>query len=99
MRLSPNHIYAIKESVASLCGQDAHIVLFGSRVDDSERGGDVDLLISMKQAPDNFAFTASLFAAKIERALGGRRVDVVLRTQDSPEQPIHEIAMRSGITL
>ena len=99
MRLSPTHVQAIKETVTSLVGQEANIVLFGSRADDSARGGDVDLLITVKQPPDNFAYTASLLAAKVERALEGRRVNVVLRTADSPIQPIHEIALRTGVAL
>jgi predicted nucleotidyltransferase len=99
MRVSPGHIQAIKETAASLLGQEAEIVLFGSRIDDSARGGDVDLLVTVQQAPDNVAFTAALLAAKLERALEGRRVDVVLRTLDSPIQPIHEIALRTGVAL
>jgi predicted nucleotidyltransferase len=99
MRLSPTHIQAIKETVAALLGQEADIVLFGSRTDDSARGGDVDLLITVQQMPDNIAFTAALLAAKVERALEGRRVDVVLRIADAPVQPIHEIALRTGMAL
>jgi predicted nucleotidyltransferase len=99
MRLTAEQQSAIRSTVAETFGDAASVWLFGSRVDDSARGGDMDLLITVKQAPDNSAFTASLIAAKIERAQGGRKVDVVLRTADSPLQPIHEIALRTGVAL
>lgn len=99
MRLSPSHIQAIKSVVAAAFGRGAEVLLFGSRLDDSARGGDVDLLVTLETTPPDTAFAASLLAAKVARALGGRQVDVVIRTPDSPPQPIHEIAERTGVRL
>ena len=44
MRLKKGEIEAISESIKDL-DRDAKIYLFGSRIDDSRRGGDIDLLI------------------------------------------------------
>jgi len=44
MRLSNKEIETIKNSVLAL-DANAHVYLFGSRVDDTKRGGDIDLLI------------------------------------------------------
>ncbi|MCF7970154.1 MAG: nucleotidyltransferase domain-containing protein [Methylococcaceae bacterium] len=44
MRLTKQEIDTIKNSVLAL-DASAHIYLFGSRVDDAKRGGDIDLLI------------------------------------------------------
>lgn len=44
MRLTKDEVNTIKNSVLSL-DQHADVYLFGSRVDDSKRGGDIDLLI------------------------------------------------------
>ncbi len=44
MRLTNKEIDTIKNSVLAL-DADAHVYLFGSRVDDTKRGGDIDLLI------------------------------------------------------
>jgi predicted nucleotidyltransferase len=44
MRLTTNQITAIREEAGRL-DPHAEVFLFGSRVDDSARGGDVDLLV------------------------------------------------------
>jgi predicted nucleotidyltransferase len=45
MRLTPAQINIIRNATRQNFGQDALIWLFGSRADDSKRGGDVDLYI------------------------------------------------------
>ncbi len=39
MRLSLKQIKQIKESTASVFGEEAKVYLFGSRLDDSSKGG------------------------------------------------------------
>ena len=48
MRLTEDEINNIKKSVLSL-DEHAGVYLFGSRVDDSQRGGDIDLLITSRR--------------------------------------------------
>ncbi len=45
MRLTREQISAILDVTTGIGGQDADVLLFGSRVDDSARGCDVDLAI------------------------------------------------------
>ena len=45
MRITPQQISTIVQTARSIAGQDAEVWLFGSRVNDSSRGGDCDLLI------------------------------------------------------
>lgn len=49
MRLTPDQIAAILAVSRSLAGVDACIWLYGSRLDDAGRGGDVDLLLEPAQ--------------------------------------------------
>ncbi|MEI7869752.1 MAG: hypothetical protein WCI11_17835 [Candidatus Methylumidiphilus sp.] len=42
-----------------MLGQEAEIVLFGSQVDESARGGDVDLLITLLRWGDRLLSAAS----------------------------------------
>ena len=45
MRLTPEQVTIIKKAGAETFGDSARVWLFGSRVDDHKRGGDIDLLI------------------------------------------------------
>ena len=49
MRLAPRQVDIICALVAEFTGNDTRIFLFGSRLDDRARGGDVDLLIEPRQ--------------------------------------------------
>jgi len=44
MRLTQNEVTLLKEKLASL-SKEAKLYVFGSRVDDSKKGGDIDLLV------------------------------------------------------
>jgi len=99
MRLREDQIRIIKEQVARLFGQQAEVWLFGSRVDDRARGGGIDLMVTIPHTVGRPAFLAASLAAQLERRLGGRRVDVVLVTPESPAQAIHQIARQQGVML
>lgn len=53
MRLSIKEINIIKNRVKTIFG-DSKIYLFGSRIDDSKKGGDIDLYIVPKVNDDLF---------------------------------------------
>ena len=45
MRLSSKNVEVIKDEIENMFGEVAQVWLFGSRVDDASRGGDIDLLV------------------------------------------------------
>jgi hypothetical protein len=45
MRLTENQIKSIRQAVKENFGAGTQVWLFGSRVDDSKRGGDINLLV------------------------------------------------------
>jgi hypothetical protein len=49
MRLTPAQIDAIKSTATAVLGEGAQVTLFGSRVNDTAKGGDVDLMIEVLQ--------------------------------------------------
>lgn len=51
MRLSTVQARLIVQCVRQQFGADASVMLFGSRLDDAARGGDVDLLVESEAPP------------------------------------------------
>jgi len=99
MRLNLAQIDAIRASASQLAGADARIWLFGSRVRDDERGGDVDLLLELDEAVAEPAQLSSKLAAQVSRAMYGRKVDVLIKAPNLKFLPIHSIALAEGILL
>ncbi len=54
VRLSSDIIKVIKEKALQIFGNDVSVILFGSRVDEKERGGDIDLYIQITDKNDLF---------------------------------------------
>ncbi|MHB8570887.1 MAG: nucleotidyltransferase domain-containing protein, partial [Metallibacterium sp.] len=78
---------------------DARVWLFGSRVDDSKRGGDIDLLIETAQLPAVDAFMRKVrFLGKLEDSLGERKIDVVIQ-HPGDTRAIVRIAHETGLRL
>lgn len=99
MRISPDQVLAIRLGVAQLAGDSARVWLFGSRVQDHERGGDVDLLLELDEAIAEPAQLASQLAARVSRAMYGRKVDVLIKAPNLRHLPIHSIALAEGVRL
>ena len=101
MRLNDQQRAAIRATVAETFGTQARVWLFGSRVDDAKRGGDIDLLIETDQVDaDALARTEISFLSKIQMKLGEQKIDVLL---DYPSRktrpPIFSIARQTGVLL
>ncbi len=86
-------------SATQVAGQDARVWLFGSRVHDHERGGDVDLLLEFDVPVSEPAQLAARLSARVSRAMHGRKVDVVVKAPNLMHLPIHSIALREGVRL
>jgi len=99
MRLSAREIEIIKASVAKVFGAAARIYLFGSRVDDYARGGDIDLLVELPGAVDDKLRKTLALSADIQESLGEQRIDIVIRDAASRVLPIHTQARRTGVAL
>ena len=99
MRLSPQHQSVIRQAAHELVGDEAHVLLFGSRTDDAQRGGDVDVLVQSPEVLPSRLELELRLGARLERALGGRKVDVLLVDPSTPLQPVHRIALSQGVPL
>ncbi len=99
MRLSEVERRAIVTIAREVIGGDVQVRLFGSRTDDRARGGDIDLMVETDRAlPDRLQQELRL-GVRLERALGGRRVDLLLVDPTVALQPVHNVARREGVAL
>jgi len=81
MRLNQEQIVAIRRAAEEVFGEGSQVWLFGSRVDDRRRGGDIDLLVRPAQAARTPDLRRKVrFLGKLEKSLGERRVDVLIKT-------------------
>lgn len=80
MRLTASEQMAIADAARSTLGPGACVSLFGSRVDDDARGGDIDLLVETASSwsASEWVSLRSAFISKLYRSIGERRIDVVL---------------------
>ncbi len=99
MRLTQQQIQDIRQLVRKVAGDRARVRVFGSRLDDHARGGDVDLMLEMAEPVDNPALIAAQLSALVARAMQGRKVDVLLSAPNLKRMPIHDIAFKEGVLL
>jgi len=101
MRLSEHQINAIKTVTEDIFGAGAKVRLFGSRVEDAKRGGDIDLYISDIELDEDERFDAKIrFLVELKRKIGEQRVDVVLApAEGEPVLLIHRSAVAEGVLL
>ncbi len=99
MRLTPDQTRAIVTATRAVAGAQAQVKLFGSRLDDSARGGDIDLLVELPQPVERPAWLAARVTASVQRALGDRKVDVLVIDAQTILEPVHRAAKRDGVVL
>jgi predicted nucleotidyltransferase len=69
MRLTPSQADLIKTTAQQLLGEQVRVTLFGSRVDDAQKGGDVDLLVETTEVVAQPALLSAQISARISRAM------------------------------
>ena len=99
MRLSPQSQAIIHQAVVQRFGDQAQVRLFGSRLDDAAKGGDIDLHVRVLGEVSNPIWEASLLAAQLQRQLDGRKVDVRLLASTQATLPVDAVALSKGILL
>ncbi len=95
MRLTPAQIQTIQSTACAVLGDGARVWLFGSRLDDGRKGGDVDLLIQAQPEPG--LLQRARIKNRLEEQLG-LPVDIVTRSP-SQASAFARVAQAQGVAL
>ena len=94
MRLKQNEVALLKEKLASL-SKEAKLYLFGSRADDTKKGGDIDLLVvSEKLAKRDLRHLRLAFF----KVFGEQKIDILL-DDGSFKKPFHKMISQKAVLL
>jgi predicted nucleotidyltransferase len=96
MRLTAEARALIKQTVLSETGPNGEVSLFGSRVDDTRRGGDIDLYI--QSVGELRPLQRARIKMQLEETLG-IPVDVVVWQKGTTPTPFQRIAAARSIPL
>lgn len=95
MRLRPDEILSIKNTVEEIL-PGAQVYLFGSRADDSKKGGDIDLLIVTNEKV-NFKEQGKI-DWMLQQKLGEQKIDILYQIENEMTN-FGWLALETGIKL
>lgn len=95
MRLQTKELNIIRQVAKEIYGSNVKVYLFGSRTDDSKRGGDIDLLVRTPQQKQGVLSRIRMIA-RLKELLGDQKIDVI---GDYEQSTVAEDALKQGILL
>jgi uncharacterized protein len=98
MRLNTAEISAIKSAAQQAFGADVVVRLFGSRVHDHRRGGDIDLHFEVNPG-NNSDRAINRFEEQLFASMEEQRIDKIFAVRGAPLGPFQQIGYRDGIIL
>ena len=97
MRLNEKFAATIKEAAKTYFDENTRVYLFGSRADDSKKGGDIDLYVETDVSEDLLKRKLRMLAM-LHKVLGEQKIDIVIKRAGS-KRYIDEIAKNEGVAL
>lgn len=98
VRLTAREIEAIKTTAREVFGADVIVRVFGSRLDDARRGGDIDLHVQLAQTSAPIDASAR-FRRLLEQRVGEREYDIIVAAHGQRPSPVDSRAMVEGYML
>jgi predicted nucleotidyltransferase len=99
MRITEQQRTQIVAKIKEVMGGEVNIMLFGSRVNDLAKGGDIDLYIKTPNPVENLSKNIMAIEAKLISALGDQKFDILLDAPNLPKSKILQVAQQTGILL
>ena len=80
---------------------DFELFLFGSRVDDTKKGGDIDIYIKLRKKLniDKLIEKETTFLTELQKEIGFQKIDLVINNNDENNKIIYQMAESTGIKL
>lgn len=97
MRLEKKYIDLFVDTAREFFGSSTKLYLFGSRVDDNKRGGDIDLYLET-DIKEDLLNKKIKFLVTVKKVTGDRKIDLVINNGTN-HQYIYEVAKEEGILL
>ena len=100
MRLRDYEITVIKDAVNNCFGSRAKVSLFGSRLNDSKKGGDIDLLVETCVITPDIYRNKIRTLTEIQMKIGEQKIDLIVT--GNPEEDTRSVvkeAIRTGQEL
>jgi len=94
VRLEEWEVREIKKAAKLIFGEDVKVILFGSRVYDDKKGGDIDLYV-ITNAPTYEK--KKKFWIELQERLGEQKIDIIL--SEDPNRSIEKVALKEGVEL
>ncbi len=94
MRLNHSELDAIRATLRAV-DTAGRVFLYGSRADDTRRGGDIDIFLEASRPID---LKTTLTTQHLLTAACDTRVDLLVKSPGDEDMPIHQIARR-GVPL
>jgi len=82
MRITLHEAENIVNSASAIFGRTTKVILFGSRTDDSSRGGDIDLYIHTDNHTDLLEKRLQ-YLQLLEKTLGEQKIDIIFNKDPS----------------
>ena len=99
MRLSQHTRHIIRNTVREIFGAEATVKLFGSRIHDGARGGDIDLLVELPAIMAEIERKSMQLTARLQVRIGDQPIDILVLDPSTLRQSIHEHASTAGVKL
>ena len=103
MRLTPEEVAGIVQALTlSLSGHSAELRLFGSRTDDTLRGGDIDLLLLVgdKEFRSQLVMNKHYMLADIKSKIGEQKIDLKIASKaDLETDPFLKVVYLKSVLI
>ena len=100
MRVSGKNVATFKNAIRGAFPGQPKVFLFGSRVDDNKRGGDIDLMVVSGLRRNELEIAKIKAITKIQMTLGEQKIDLIVTNDPARDsRKVVQEALKHGVEL